>query len=101
LVPPEDRRRLTEFFVAELDETLKLDDPTRTAVFGYIYNRVAQDQSLNAALKALAEGTKTEAGDIKALLSPEQRQRFDQIYGVEGETLFSYAQAVGLGKVGN
>ena len=32
--------------------------------------------------------------------TPEQRQRFDQIYGADGALLFSYAKAVALGTIG-
>ena len=51
-------------------------------------------------MKALALATETEADQIKAMLSPEQRQLFDQTYGADGVLLFSYAKAVALGKIG-
>ena len=44
--------------------------------------------------------TQTEAAEIKAMLSPGQRQLFDQVYGADGVLLFSYAKAVALGRIG-
>lgn len=51
-------------------------------------------------MRALARSTKAEAAELKTMLSPEQRQLFDQIYGADGVLLFSYAKAVALGEIG-
>ena len=48
----------------------------------------------------LAQTTQTEAVEIKTMLSPTQRQLFDQVYGADGVLLFSYAKAVALGQIG-
>jgi RNA polymerase sigma factor (sigma-70 family) len=100
LTPPDERTRLANFLTAELAETLNLDAPTKASLVSYIQNRLAQGATLNDSMKALAQTTQTEAGDIKAMLTPAQRQTFDQVYGADGVLLFSYAKAVGLGQIG-
>ena len=100
LVPPGERARLAKFLTAELGETLNLDRSQKTTLFSYIQNRLAQGATLGDGMKALAETTQTEAGDIKAMLSPGQRQLFDQVYGADGVLLFSYAKAIALGTIG-
>jgi RNA polymerase sigma factor (sigma-70 family) len=100
LAPPGERTRLATFLTAELVDTLKLDPSKRTTLFSYIQSRLGQGATLNDALKSLAGTTQTEAVEIKAMLLPGQQQRFDQIYGVDGMLLFSYAKAVALGSIG-
>jgi RNA polymerase sigma factor (sigma-70 family) len=100
LTPPDERTRLANFLTAELAETLNLDTPTKTSLVSYIQNRLAQGARLNDGMKALAQTTQAEAADIKAMLSPAQRQIFDQVYGADGVLLFSYAKAVALGQIG-
>jgi len=100
LAPPNERAHLAMFLTAELGKTLNLDPAKKSAVLSYIQRRLAQGATLNDAMKALAESTPTEAGEIRAMLSPEQRQRFDQIYGADGVLLFSYAKAVALRQIG-
>jgi hypothetical protein len=51
-------------------------------------------------MKILAQRTPAEANEIKAILSPEQRQLFDQIYGADGVLLFTYPKVVALGRIG-
>ena len=101
LALPDERVHLAEFLTAELGETLKLEPSRKATLFSYIQDRLAQGATLNEAMKAIAESTQTEAEDIKAMLSPGQRQLFDQIYGVGGGLLFSYAKAVALKKIGS
>jgi hypothetical protein len=100
LQPPNDRTNLAEFFTAEFAKTLSLDSSSKTTLFSYIQFRLAVGATLNDAMKILAETTQTEASEIKAMLSPAQRQLFDQIYGEDGVLLFSYAKAVALGSIG-
>jgi hypothetical protein len=100
LAPPDERTRLANFLTAELVETLNLDAATRTGLFSYVQNRLAPGATFNEGMKALAQTTETEAADIKAMLSPGQRQLFDQVYGADGVLLFSYPKAIALGKIG-
>jgi len=51
-------------------------------------------------MKNLAANAVTETADIKAMLSPQRQQRFDQIYGADGVLLFSYPKVVALRKIG-
>jgi hypothetical protein len=96
----DERNRLATFLTAELDESLKLAPTKKTALFSYIQNRLAQGATFNDAMKFIAQNTETEANDIKATLSLEQRQLFDQVYGADGVLLFSYPKAVALGTIG-
>src|SRR5262249_4746665 len=100
LTPPDERSRLAVFLTAELDESLKLDSSEKATLLSYIQNRLAQGATFNDAMKALAQRTPEEAREIKGILSPEQRQRFDQVYGADGVLLFSYAKAVALRRIG-
>ena len=69
-------------------------------VFSYIEKQLAQGATFSDGMKSLAQATQTEANDIKAMLSPEQRQLFDQVYGADGVLLFSYPKVVALGVIG-
>jgi hypothetical protein len=100
LAPPDDRTRLAMFLIAELVNTLNLDLSQKTDLSLYVQKRLAQGATLNEAMKALAQASQTEAVEIKAMLSPAQRQLFDQIYGPDGVLLFSYPKAVALGTIG-
>lgn len=100
LVPPDERTRLATFLTAEMVETLKLDPSKRAILFSYIQNRLGQGATLNDAMKSLAKTTPAETAEIKAMLTPEQRQRFDQTYGADGVLLFSYPKAMALGQIG-
>jgi len=100
LASPDGRTRLANFLTTELGQTLNLDPARKTTLSSYIQSRLAQGATLNDGMKTLAQTTQTEATEIKAMLSPEQRQRFDQIYGADGALLFSYAKAVALGTIG-
>lgn len=100
LASPDGRDRLARFLTAELDETLKLEPSQKRKLLSYIQNRLAQSATVNDGMKAIAETTQAETGEIRAMLSPAQQRLFDQIYGADGALLFSYAQAVALGKIG-
>ena len=97
---PDERKRLANFLTSGLDQTLKLDAAQKTAVFSHIQNRLAQGATVNDGLKSLALAAAGEATEIKAMLSPAQRQLFDQVYGADGVLLFSYAKAVALREIG-
>lgn len=96
LVSPNERTRLAIFFSAELDETLKLDASEKTNVFSFLQGRLAQGATLKDTLKAFAAAIPAEAAQIKTMLSPEQQQQFDQIYGADGLNLFCYAKVATL-----
>ena len=100
LSAPDERNHLATFLTAELDNILNLDSKQKTALFSYIQNRVSQNSTLNDAMKTLAQATTSETAEIKAMLTREQQQRFDKIYGADGVLLFSYPKAVALGKIG-
>jgi RNA polymerase sigma-70 factor, ECF subfamily len=100
LAAPDDRNRLATFLTAGLAETLKLAPSQKTALLSYIQNRLTQGATFNDAMKSIAQTTDTETTYIKAMLSPEQRQLFDQVYGADGVLLFSYPKAVALGRIG-
>ncbi len=97
LNPPDDRARVAEFLTVELSETLTLDSPEKRAVYSWIRKRLSRGATLNDALKAMAQSTQAEAGEIKAMLSPSQRQVFDQTYGADGLGLFTYAKTAAFG----
>ena len=100
LASPDDRARLAEFLIAELGETLNLNSSQKTALFSYFNERLDESASLDEGMKALAQTTPTKTAVIKALLTPEQQQLFDRVYGADGVLLFSYAKAVALGEIG-
>ncbi len=62
-----------------LAETLNLQPAQKTNLFSYIQKRLAQGATLTEVMRTLAQSTTTEAGDIKSMLSPGQRQLFEQI----------------------
>jgi len=99
LGPPDDRARMARFFTAELGQTLNLDARQKAALFTYLLSRLAPGPPLREALQALAADTPAEAAHIKAMLSPNQRQLFDQTYGADGSGLFAYAKAVTSQKI--
>ena len=100
LTSPDERNRLAIFLTAELDEALKLAPSQKTALLSYIQNRLAQGPTFNEAMKFIAQTTDAETTYIKAMLSPEQRQLFDKVYGADGVLLFSYPKAVALKRIG-
>ena len=100
LVPPGERARLAKFLTAELGETLSLDSSQKTTLFSYLNDRLTQSATLGDGMKALAQTAQTKAAVIRAMLTPEQRQLFDRIYGTDGVLLFSYAKAIALGTIG-
>jgi RNA polymerase sigma-70 factor (ECF subfamily) len=100
LTPPDERAHLAGFLTAELANTLNLDPVQKRTLLSYVRNRLSQGATLNDAMKTLAQKASAEATEIKANLSPQQQQLFDQIYGADGVLLFSYAKAVALGQIG-
>jgi RNA polymerase sigma factor (sigma-70 family) len=100
LAPPNERKRLALFLTAELSYSLHLGRSQRAAVFSYTRRHLEQGASPAEAMKAVAEHTKREAMDLKALLSPAQKQVFDDVYGGDGNLLFSYLKVVALGTIG-
>jgi len=100
LAPPEDRTQLAKFLAAELSAALNLDPSQKANLFSYIQKKLAQGATLTDGMKVLAETAQAEVAEIKAMLSPAQRQLCDQIYGADGVLLFSYAKAVALGTIG-
>jgi RNA polymerase sigma-70 factor (ECF subfamily) len=100
LALPGERTHLAQFLTAELAETLNLDAAKRGVLFSYIQNRLAQGATLHDAMRALAEAAPSETSDVKGMLSSEQQQAFDQIYGADGVLLFSYAKATAVGTIG-
>jgi len=100
LAPPDERNHLAMFLTAELANPLNLDAARKSNLFSYVQNRLAQGATLNDSMKAIAATTQTETPEIKAMLSPAQRQQFDQIYGPDGVLLFSYPKAVALRQIG-
>jgi RNA polymerase sigma-70 factor (ECF subfamily) len=100
LAPPNDRDRLARFLTAGLAETLNLNRSQRAALLAHIQDRLAQGATLNDAMKSIAQDTEAETTYIKAILSPEQRQLFDKVYGVDGVLLFSYPKVIALKRIG-
>jgi len=100
LTPPDERAHLAAFLTAGLGNTLNLDLAQKTALLSYVQNRLSQGATLNDGMKNLAANAVTETADIKAMLSPQRQQRFDQIYGADGVLLFSYPKVVALRKIG-
>jgi RNA polymerase sigma-70 factor (ECF subfamily) len=100
LAPPNERTHVAKFLTAGLVATLNLEPSQKTILFSSIQKKLAQGATLRDGMKALAQSTRTEAAEIRAMLLPGQRQRFDEIYGADGVLLFSYAKVVALGKIG-
>lgn len=100
LTPPDERAQFANFLTAELGETLNLNSSQKTTLFSYFNERLDESPTLDDGMKALALTTQTKTAVIKAMLTPEQRQLFDRIYGAGGVLLFSYAKAVALGEIG-
>jgi RNA polymerase sigma factor (sigma-70 family) len=90
LTPAQDRDQVAEFLTAEIGDTLKLDASERPAVYSFVRKRLAQGATLTDAMNAMAQDIPVEAAQIKALLSPEQRQTFDSIYGANGSGFWIY-----------
>ena len=90
LKPAEDREQMAEFLTVELRETLSLDAAQQSKLFNYMRERLSKGPTLTDAMKAMAQSTSTEAGEIKSFLSTKQRQVFDQVYGADGLCLFQY-----------
>jgi RNA polymerase sigma-70 factor (ECF subfamily) len=100
LARPDERAHLAEFLTAGLNENLKLEPALKANLFSYIQNKLAQGATVDAGMRELARQTKTEAAEIRAMLSLGQRPLFDQTYGADGVLLFSYAKVVALGEIG-
>jgi RNA polymerase sigma factor (sigma-70 family) len=98
LTPPLERDQVAEFLTAEVGETLKLDPTEKRAVFSLVQDRLARGASLTEAMKAMLRDIPAESLQIKTLLSPEHRQRFDSIYGPNGSCLFVYLKIATAGK---
>jgi hypothetical protein len=90
LKPAQDREQMAEFLTVEMRETLGLDASQQASLFNYVREGLAKGGSLKEAMKAMAQSTSVEAGEIKAHLSSKQRQVFDRVYGPNGLCLFQY-----------
>jgi RNA polymerase sigma-70 factor, ECF subfamily len=100
IAPPDERKRAEAFFMAEFDAVLKLNHAQRTKLSSYVHEHLAQGATFHDAMYALGKNTRTEAGEIMAMLSPEQQQMFAQTFGADGVLLFSYAQVTAVGALG-
>jgi RNA polymerase sigma factor (sigma-70 family) len=98
LTPPHERDQVAEFLAAEVSATLKLNPSEKRAVYSFVRGRLAQGTTLTDGMKAMARDIPAEAGQLKALLSPEQRKSFDSIYGAEGSGFFVYLKIATAGK---
>jgi RNA polymerase sigma factor (sigma-70 family) len=90
LKPAEEREQMAEFLTVELRETLGLDTAQQGKLFNYMREGLSKGATLKEAMKAMAQSTPAEAGEIKANLSRKQRQEFDRVYGADGLCLFQY-----------
>ena len=93
LVPPRERDGVTEFLTAEVTATLNLDRSQRAAVHKIVRDRLARGATLKEAMANAAREIPAMAKEINAVLSREQRQRFDRIYGVDASGFFAYLKA--------
>jgi len=100
IVPPDERKRAEAYFMAEFDAVLKLNHAQKTQLTSYVHEHLAQGATFHDAMYALGKNTRTEAGEIMAMLSPEQQQMFAQTFGADGVLLFSYAQVTAVGVLG-
>jgi len=94
LTPPQDRERMAEFLTAEVAETLNLTTAEKLGVLSLVRNRLAQGTTLKDAIKAMAGDIPAIAIQVKALLTPDQRQRFDTIYSRDASGFFTYLRAM-------
>lgn len=92
LKPGEDRHQMAEFLTAEMRETLGLDGAQERRLFNYVREGLSKGATLNQAMKAMGQNTKTEVSQVKAFLSGKQRQAFDRVYGPDGLCLFQYCK---------
>jgi RNA polymerase sigma factor (sigma-70 family) len=90
LTPPQDRDRVAEFLTVEIGETLKLNPSEKLAFHSFVRDRLAQGATLTGAMKAMTQDLPAEVVQIKAMLSPEERERFDSIYGPDGSGFWDY-----------
>jgi RNA polymerase sigma factor (sigma-70 family) len=90
LKPGEDRRQLAEFLTVEMRETLGLNPAQQKQLFNYIREGLSKRATLKEAMQAMAQSTSAETSQVKAYLSPKQRQVFDRVYGADGLCLFQY-----------
>jgi predicted DNA-binding protein YlxM (UPF0122 family) len=100
ILPPDERKRAEAYFMAEFEAVLKLSHVQKTQLSSYVHEHLAQGATFHDAMYALGKNTRTEAGEIKAMLSPDQQQLFDQAFGEDGVLLFSYAQVTAVGVLG-
>ena len=90
LNPAQERTLMAEFLTVELRETLGLDAEQQRMLFDYLRDGLSRGTTLKEAMKAMAQSTSVEAGQVKARLSVKQRQVFDRVYGADGLCLFQY-----------
>jgi hypothetical protein len=90
LKPGADRKQIAEFLTVEMRETLGLNRAQQGQLFNYVREGLSKGATLTGAMKAMAQSTSTEAGEVKPYLSPRQRQVFDRVYGADGLCLFQY-----------
>jgi RNA polymerase sigma factor (sigma-70 family) len=88
--PSKDRQQLAQFLTVEMRETLGLSPTQQRQLFNYVSEGLSKHATLKEAMKAMAQSTPAEAGEIKAFLSAKQRRVFDRVYGADGLCLFQY-----------
>jgi RNA polymerase sigma factor (sigma-70 family) len=96
LNPARERTLMAEFLTVELRETLGLDADQQRMLFDYLRDGLSQGATLKEAMKAMAQSTSVEAGQVKARLSGKQRQIFDRVYGADGLCLFQYLKVASV-----
>jgi len=93
LVPAEERDDLTEFLTAEITTTMNLDAREKTAVSNIVRRHLGQGATFKDAMSATAAETPVIAAQVKAVLSPAQQQRFDEIYSPDASGFLAYLKA--------
>ena len=93
LVLPRERDQVAEFLTAEVTATLNLDRFQRAAVQKIVRDRLGRGATLKEAMTNAAGEIPAIAREIKAVLTPDQQQRFDKIYGVDASGFFAYLKA--------
>jgi len=94
LKPGAERGPVTEFLAAELIEVLNLDARQSAEIFALLSEPVSQGASWKDGLRALVRAKPELTVAIRARLSPQQADQFNQNYGSDARGLFVFPTLV-------
>jgi RNA polymerase sigma factor (sigma-70 family) len=94
----ESREQVAEFLTVELRENLGLTPRQQAEVFAQLRAQLSQGATAEEGMRTLWNSKKNFATSLRASLSPEQKQRFDQTYRADGLGLLAFV-GIQLGKM--